>query len=581
MSPKQEHVERELLTIAFRTYPRGLANGFMFGLFTIYFMWGKLPHALLLSWIGAFAALQVARLALSRAYLRRIQPVRSFAGWTRLAAAGYGAVGLAWGTLGAAAIHFAFEEKIFILWIGFLIVLFAVLQSQTTGNKPLILRSFIAGAGVPILVISAIEPSPNYDRRLMAEVLIFGIALLAGRAGNRNAAESLAVRYENLELLNELTRQKEALDRANAAKTRFLAAASHDLRQPMQAVVLLVENLQERVHEPGVRRIVDNISSSVTAMSSLLNEILDISRFDAGAVKPQRQSVAIEEVLQRLRTSLAEPAARKGLRLRIRPSSAVVETDPILLYRMLSNLVHNAVRYTNRGGVLVACRARMDGLLIEVWDTGIGIGPTQIHEIFREFYQVDNPQRDRDQGLGLGLAIVERTARVLEHPIAVRSRLGRGSVFSVLVRYGEASRARPAVPVAAALPLAGCNVLVVEDSREIREAMTVLLEGWGCRVLAAASGSEAEARARTESALHAIVADYNLPGGENGIAVLRRLAARHARASQVLMSGDIDPALMREAEAAGIPLLHKPLKPARLRALLGAAWRDARAPAAA
>src|SRR6187200_2064796 len=154
MSPKQEHVERELLTIAFRTYPRGLANGFMFGLFTIYFMWGKLPHALLLSWIGAFAALQVARLALSRAYLRRIQPVRSFAGWTRLAAAGYGAVGLAWGTLGAAAIHFAFEEKIFILWIGFLIVLFAVLQSQTTGNKPLILRSFIAGAGVPILVIS-------------------------------------------------------------------------------------------------------------------------------------------------------------------------------------------------------------------------------------------------------------------------------------------------------------------------------------------------------------------------------------------------------------------------------------------
>ena len=581
MSPKQEHVERELLTIAFRTYPRGLANGFVFGLFTVVWMWPQLPHLFLVSWTGALAALQLTRLALSRAFLRRIQPAASFAGWTRLAAAGYGAVGFAWGVLGAAAIHFAFEEKVYILWIGFLIVIFAVLQSQTTGNKPLILRSFVLGAGVPLVVISALEPSPNYWLRLAAELLVLGIALLAGRAGNRNAAESIAVRYENLELLQELTRQKEALDRANAAKTRFLAAASHDLRQPMQAVVLLVENLQERVHQPEVRRIVESISSSVTAMSSLLNEILDISRFDAGAVKPQRASVPIEDVLVRLRTALAEPAARKGLRLRIRQCDAVVETDPVLLYRLLSNLVHNAVRYTNRGGVLVACRPRMDGLLIEVWDTGIGIGPTQIHEIFREFYQVDNPQRDRDQGLGLGLAIVERTARILEHPIAVRSRLGRGSVFCVLVRYGDPSQVRRAAPTAAMLPLAGCNVLVVEDSREIREAMTVLLEGWGCRVAAAASGGEAEARARGEGDIHAIVADYNLPGGDNGIALLRRLAARHARAAQVLMSGDISPALMREAAQAGIPLLHKPLKPARLRSLLGAAWRESRAQAEA
>jgi CheY-like chemotaxis protein len=347
----------------------------------------------------------------------------------------------------------------------------------------------------------------------------------------------------------------------------------------MQAVVLLVESLGERVHEPGVRRIVDNISSSVTAMSTLLNEILDISRFDAGAVKPQRTTVAIEEVLQRLRTSFAEPAARKGLVLRVRPCGAFVDTDPVLLYRLLCNLVHNAVRYTNRGGVLVGCRPRMDGVSIEVWDSGVGIGPTQIHEIFREFYQVDNPQRDRDQGLGLGLAIVERTARVLEHPISVRSRLGRGSVFSVLVRYGDAARAQPPAPARAALPLHGCTVLVIEDSREIREAMAALLDGWGCLVIAAVDGAEAEARARDRE-LHAIVADYNLPAGETGVAALQRLAQRHPHALRVIMSGDIDPGVMRAADEAGIPLLHKPLKPARLRALLGSAWREARAEAA-
>jgi signal transduction histidine kinase len=578
MSPKQEHVERELLTIAFRATPRGVTIGFVFACSSIAFMWRDVPHTFLFSWLGAFACLGLVRIALARAFVRALQPASSFRAWVRLSAATYGLIGFAWGSLAGGAIHYAFEHREYLTWIGFLIVVFSALQAHTTGNKPLVVRAFIAGAALPIYAVAIAEDSPNYEWRLLALTLVFGIAFMTARVGNRTAAQSIAMRYENLELLQELTRQKEALDRANAAKTRFLAAASHDLRQPMQAVVLLVENLREHVHEPAVRRIVESISSSVTAMSLLLNEILDISRFDAGTVKPQRVSVPIEKVLKRLRTSFAESAARKGLSLRVRACEAVVDTDPVLLYRLLSNLVHNAVRYSNRGGVLVGCRPRMDGVLVEVWDTGIGIGPGQIHEIFREFYQVDNPQRDRDQGLGLGLAIVERTARVREHPLQVRSRLGRGSVFSVLVRYGDAAQVRPSSR-AAALPLEGCTVLVIEDSREIREAMVVLLEGWGCRVLPAATASEAEVRARDER-VHAIVADYNLPAGETGVAALQRLAQRHPHALRVLMSGDIDPGVMRAADEAGIPLLHKPLKPARLRALLGSAWREARAEAA-
>ncbi|MBC8022697.1 MAG: response regulator [Burkholderiales bacterium] len=575
MSPKSEHVEREILALGFRTYPRGLANGFVFACMSAALMWPNLPHAFLGAWLVMFVVFLATRLAIARAFLAADQPPDTFPLWARRAAIGYGATGLAWGILGAAAIHYAFDEKLYILWVAFLIVLFAVLQSQTTGAKPIVLRSFVICAMVPIVAVSILEPSPNYWLRLVAETLVFGIALLAGRAGNRNAAESIAMRFENVELLQELTRQKEELDRANLAKTRFLAAASHDLRQPMQAVVLLVESLQERVHEPGVRRIVDNIRSSVTGMSSLLNEILDISRFDSGTVKPQRASFPISEVLDRVRSSFAQPAAQKGLALRVRGCDVVVDTDPVLLYRILVNLVNNALRYTERGGVLVACRRRAGGLSIEVWDTGIGIPPTQLDAVFREFYQVDNRERDRDKGLGLGLAIVERTARLLDHPMGVRSRLLRGSVFFLVVPFGDPARVRPAQAAPEAPVLAGCNVLVVEDARDIRAAMTVLLEGWGCHVLAAGSGAEADTViARENVELHAILADYRLPGGENGIALLRRLAWRHPRAGPVLISGDIDPALLREAEEARIPLLHKPVRPAKLRTLLGSIWRE-------
>jgi signal transduction histidine kinase len=574
MSPKSERVARELLAIAFRAYPRGLVNGFLFAILSVAFMWPQLPHAFLSAWLASVFGIAVGRLALSRAFLRTQPPAAKLGDWTRYAAVGYGATGLAWGVLGGAAIHFAPDTHIYIYWIGFLIVLFSVLQSQSTGAQPLVLRSFLICAMGPIIAVSAIEPSPNYVLRLLAEGLILAIALMAGRSGNRNAEASVAMRFENVELLQELTRQKEELDRANVAKTRFLAAASHDLRQPMQAVVLLVESLQERVHEPGVRRIVDNIRSSVTGMSALLNEILDISRFDAGTVKPQRASFPISEVLDRLRGSFAQPATQKELALRIRGCDAIVESDPVLLYRILVNLVDNALRYTERGGVLLACRRRAGGLSIEVWDTGIGIPPTQLGAIFREFFQVDNPQRDRDKGLGLGLAIVERTAELLEHPIRVRSRLLRGSVFSLLVPYGDAARVRHVPPAVDTPAFAGCNVLVVEDAREIRAAMTVLLEGWGCRVLAAGSGAEADALAHEDVELHAILADYRLPGGENGISLLRRLAWRHPHAAPVLISGDIDPALLREAEDARIPLLHKPVRPARLRAMLGSIWRE-------
>jgi signal transduction histidine kinase/CheY-like chemotaxis protein len=485
-----------------------------------------------------------------------------------------------WGVLGAACIHYAPDAREYILMVGFLIVLFAVLNMQATAAHPLVFRTFLFSAMAPIIVASALEPAPHYFLRLFFELLVLGVAFGVGKSGNRYVAESVAMRFENIELLHDLTRQKEELDRANAAKSHFLAAASHDLRQPMQAVVLLVESLQERVADPDTRRIVKSIRSSVTAMASLLNGILDISKFDAGTVKPERSHFRLDGVLERLRNAHAGQAARSGLALRVVRSSAVVHTDPILLYRILANLASNALRYTDRGGVVVGCRRRGEQVEVQVWDSGPGIAQSDLADIYREFHQLGNPQRDRDQGMGLGLAIVERTARLLDHPLRAASRVGHGSMFSISIPLGDAGAVRaPERPQSDWASLDGCTVLVVEDDRDVRAAMTMLLEKWGCAVLCASTSAEAMAVLDGAAAAPDVVlADYRLPGEDNGVRVIRAVRERHPGASGILISGDIAPAVLKEAESSGCKLLHKPIRPARMRALLGSIWRERNVP---
>jgi CheY-like chemotaxis protein len=252
----------------------------------------------------------------------------------------------------------------------------------------------------------------------------------------------------------------------------------------------------------------------------------------------------------------------------------VVDTDPVLLFRILSNLTSNALRYTQSGRVLVGCRRRASGVRIEVWDTGPGIPEEKRREIFREFVQLGNPQRDRDQGLGLGLAIVERTAGLLGHTLGVRSWPGKGSVFSLDVGYGDSALVREAAR-ADDSPLEGCSVLVVEDQAEVRAAMKLLLEGWGCQVTSAGSGEQARDQlARLGSAPDVVIADMRLPGEEDGIAVLDFIRARYPDIGGVLVSGDIAPEVLRRAQDSGYTLLHKPVRPARLRALMGHYWRS-------
>ena len=576
----QDPVLAEILGAHFADYRRSLVASMPFGLMTVWLVWGTLPEGLVLGWFAAYLATSGARLSLSYAYdapIRRDSDVRER---MQFAIAGHALGGLAWGVIGTAALVLAPGHHENALAIFFIVVVFAAYQAADHARYEPAYAAWMLFALVPNVFAAALQQDPLYHVLGGMGALFLLIIVITGRRSNQLMMDSIAKRLENTRLLSDMSVQKDALAEANRAKTRFLAAASHDLRQPMQAVVLLVESLQERVHEPGVRRIVESIRSSVVAMSALLNELLDISRFDAGTVKPQRSVFPVAQVLDRVRTSFAHAAGQKNLILRVRRSSAVVETDPILLYRILVNLLNNALRYTQKGGVLVACRRRREGLLIEVWDTGIGIPEDKFDEIFREFHQLANPQRDREQGLGLGLAIVERTARVLGLAVKVRSRVGRGSVFSVLVPYGDPSQVRTSERARAADSLEGLCVLVVEDENEIRSAMTVLLEGWGCKVAVAVNGVDVD-RALASASLepHAILADFRLPGLETGIDVIERLRARFPDAAGIVITGDIAPEVLSAAEASRLHLLHKPLRPARLRSLLGAIWRERNAAA--
>jgi signal transduction histidine kinase/CheY-like chemotaxis protein len=360
------------------------------------------------------------------------------------------------------------------------------------------------------------------------------------------------------------------LETANLAKSRFLAAASHDLRQPLHALGLFVAQLRGRVKAAERDRIVERIGASVAAMNELFNELLDIAKLDAGVLAPNRAEFPVAHLLERIETNFAGPARDKALRLRVLPSAAWVRSDPILLERILLNLVSNAVRYTSRGGVLVGCRRRDGMLRIEVFDTGPGIPADQRQDIFGEFYQLAGGERDRHGGLGLGLAIVDRLCRLLDHPIELTSTVGRGSRFVVSVP-AVAPQARVATPVPSIVPdaLSGKLVVVVDDDVLVRDGMGGLLRAWGCNVVTAPSeGAALVGLAKRRPDL--IVCDYRLANGVTGFDVIARLRRScGATVPAFVISGDTAPERLREARVSGYHLLHKPVQPAALRAMLG------------
>jgi PAS domain S-box-containing protein len=350
-------------------------------------------------------------------------------------------------------------------------------------------------------------------------------------------------------------------ERANRAKSRFLAAVSHDLLQPINAAHLFTHSLAQQLKHARYRDSVANIDGALSSAEGLLAGLLDISRLDGGGMSVTRRVFRVDELLHHLAAEFGVLAAERGLTLTCVPCRAWVESDPQLLRRVLQNFLSNAVRYTERGRVVLGCRRRGDALAIEVWDTGPGIAEADRALIFEEFRRLDRG----GPGLGLGLAIAERIARLLGHALTLRSTPGRGTAFGIVVPGAAATAHEPAREAMPRAPRS--RVLVVDNDPAVLKAMTGLLAGWHCEVLAAPTVDEALLRV-AEARPELLLLDYHLDGIETGLMLRARLSARLGELPTVIISADHGDALRETVAAAGCHLLHKPLKPLALKLLM-------------
>ncbi|MFZ4650559.1 MAG: hybrid sensor histidine kinase/response regulator [Rubrivivax sp.] len=463
---------------------------------------------------------------------------------------------------------------------------------QLLSTQPRVFAAFVAVVLLPTIARVGLDAAQPWHWQLAGVLaLLFGITLLMGRTHGDALARTLWLKARTETLAAQLQAEKaqaEAARRqaeeASRAKTQFLAAASHDLRQPLHAMGLFAEALRERVHEPALADLVGSIHDSVDALQGLFSELLDITRIDAGGVELDPIPVRLDELYARLRLSFEAAALEKGLALRLHGGHHVVRADPLALERILRNLVSNALRYTDAGGVLVSCRRRGQALLLQVWDSGIGVPEASLPRLFDEFYQA-HPQRPvgprQRKGLGLGLAIVRRLAELSGTQVEVRSRPGHGSVFSFVLPRARATAWPPGAPAAAAREparlaqaLRGRHVVVVDDDAPVRQGLQALLQTWGAAVSAFDSLEAVQAWLRAGGAQRPdlLIVDHRLPADATGAQVVQALRAAFMAPElpAILVTGSMleAPELARAGTVPGLPLLLKPVLPARLRALV-------------
>ena len=361
-------------------------------------------------------------------------------------------------------------------------------------------------------------------------------------------------------------------ERANKAKSVFLASASHDLRQPLNAMQMYIAALQSKVKDKEILRIIEDINSVSISTARLLNALLDVSELEVGAIKPRFEIFSVNNILISIFQSFLPLAKDKELDFRVVPSSFYVRSDPALLERILGNFMSNAIRYTDKGSVLIGCRKRGDKVVIEVWDTGCGISDDQMSLIYEDFYQIENKERDRGKGLGLGLALAKRLAESLEHTIDSKSTLVNGSCFSVAVDIAENkiddNQAESFMNI---MNLSGANILLVEDDMDVLKATKQLLESWGCKVKTARNKDEVMnlIKENPYDNPDIILADNRLPGDASGIDITDLIQEKlQASIPCVIMTGDVERNHVQSIIDQGFPVLLKPIQPAKFRAML-------------
>jgi signal transduction histidine kinase/CheY-like chemotaxis protein len=571
--------------------PASLAGNLVGMLLMASIFWPLAPRLHLLAWLCVGSLLWLSRLAHYLRFRRHAGPdddtLRAWRGSWRLLVLGQGAM---WGV--AVWLFWGLGTPYHLVSLIFIVYSYCLGSVQLLATQPRVFLSFISLVLVPAIARIATDTTQAWHLQLAVILaLLFGITVFMARTYGTALGQAIALKRRTDELAAQLRVEagiaedaRRAAEAASRAKTQFFAAASHDLRQPLHAMGLFAEALRQKSRDPEVASLVNSINESVDALEGLFGELLDITRIDTGGVEVSPAPVRMRELFGRLRLHFEPTAFEKGLMLSFRGEQHVAHTDPVLLERVLRNLVSNAIRYTDDGGVLVSCRVRSTAagqrLLLQVWDSGIGISEANLPRVFDEFFQVQSTralQAHHRKGLGLGLAIVKRLAALMEAEIGVRSRAGHGTVFSFEVPLGRTPRSVDAVPgstqkMPLGLTLQGRLFLVVEDEATVRDGLVVLLQAWGARVVAfdTVDGVKAWLASPAAEPPDLLMVDYRLPQNTTGIEALVAARARWSqrRLPAILITGSSLGGHEDEALAHDYHLLIKPVLPNKLRAMI-------------
>ena len=585
-APAAAAVDAEALDTLYRGAPMAALVGVVEAFFLSVLFWRDVPATSIVWWLIAFAAVRGLRIGLGLAYRRAgaLQPGRN-AFWARCVVASALAQALAWGAGSwvLLAPHNVVAEMA--LHIGLAAVVLGSV-AHLAHHLPA-LAAYAAGVFGPLALRDVLVGQPLHYALALASVLMAWYVWRSGRAQARALAQASAQRQEKLALIDALQRENEATrqaradaEAAHASKARFLATIGHDLRQPLNALGLLSHTLRQAPTAAAPERVQalsGAIAECVGSMGALVEGLLELSRLDARTLTPRPTAFALQGLFDEMTGNFAAMAQERGLDLQVATTPATVWGDRALLARVLSNLVSNAIRYTPAGFVRVDAVQEGSAITVGVHDSGVGMEAAELPRIFDEYYQIDNPQRNRSQGLGLGLATAKRLSDLLGLDLSVHSIPGQGSSFSLRLPVAEPTPAAPlqAPPAEATpTPLAGRRILVLEDDADSRQALCGLLASWGCAVVEASDLAAALALlpgAGTAAApIDALVVDLRLPGADDGMAAIARL--REALGSPVpalLVTADAHQAeVQQRATAAGLPLLPKPIAPMKLRAFL-------------
>ena len=546
-----------------------VGNVFVASLLTT-FLYFYTQNIVSLYWMTVVVGFTVVRYLLLKQYYKKERDERSVIWWGWVFAATAFVSGCTWG---AATILFLQLDNLVVM-----VFLLMTLTGITVGSSASLSNfawSYFAFAIPTILPFAYVLSSTGKSEFIILSLMLIVflvLQLVVAKKNQYTLDKSIILGNENVELIQQLKIKKEKAEQANLAKTRFLAAASHDLRQPLHAMNLFLDILGERNQSDENALVVDKIKKSSLSLESLLESLLNISKLDAGVVKVNIKPFKAQSMFDVLKNEFKTLAEEKGLKIDFMNTSLWLDSDVQIIERVMRNLITNAIRYTELGKVVVGCRRKGSSVVLSVYDSGIGIDVNKSELIFEEFQQLDNHSRDRSKGLGLGLSIVKRLTELLGIEISLKSDPGRGSVFSIECprhfSYQQDQLDKKASVIKA--DLSGKTIIIIDDEEEIRDALTLLLSGWGCSVVELTSMADVNEKLLPSDIPDMVLADYRLAKQETGVEVICAIQAfyKSGQIPAVIITGDTDPDRIKEVEVSGFKIMHKPVAGGKLRALI-------------